>query len=614
MAASFLGASLCRAQERPLQVNGIFSTGYYDTYTRDSENHSVAFVPVGAKFDIRGYWMMPDFLSFSAQPELNYGPQASDAGFEGGNGIRLNLTFLRRRSFPLTFRYSNLQMEDVYFGGLSQVSAYSLKNRNKDLGLTWELKPVNLPSLMIDWGKGSTDSRSDIALIPDYKSHINHVNADSRYERWGWNLDGFAHWQKHDSDLFAPLGVGTNTSSLQQTVTQYQGAGQRSIWDGADLHLLAGGQSTSSILYGLPIYLTSYFANASLRVGQNKRWKGSLRAGYTSNLSTQFLEQILSTLGNGGPGTIAPDQSILTPLHQNISNVNVNGNTTYDLSHGWGLFASADHSALLSSSQQGVLGANYLTASAGITYAGSFRWGRLSGQYGREFGLGSVTGQSGTIQGQNYLANVTSGTPDRLQVEFSVRGADQNIQNALPMTSHNLAFDANVARHVAGRFSARIGGGWQNDFFQNVANEFRAHGYTARAELSHPRIQVTASLDNTLGNSLPIYSQLVNGNPAADLLLTPLSIIPSDYRGASFTAHANPTRKIEFSATYTRSRQHLDGVLNNDFQLLIARATYHFRRLEFDAGYIFANQIFSGLAETRRGLFYIRISRGVRVL
>src|SRR5262249_1876906 len=121
------------SQEKPLNVTGTFSTGYYNSYTRGEANQSLSFIPVGAKFDINGYYMMPDFLTFSIQPQLGLGPQASEAGFDGGNGIRIQATLLRKRIFPLTFRYSNVEVQDVYFGSLTQLSSYTLKNRTKDL-------------------------------------------------------------------------------------------------------------------------------------------------------------------------------------------------------------------------------------------------------------------------------------------------------------------------------------------------------------------------------------------------------------------------------------------------------------------------------------------------
>ena len=67
-----------RCQEKPLNVNVSVSTGYYSSTTRGEVNHSLSFVPLGARFEMGGYYLSPDLLSFSAQPELNLGPQASN--------------------------------------------------------------------------------------------------------------------------------------------------------------------------------------------------------------------------------------------------------------------------------------------------------------------------------------------------------------------------------------------------------------------------------------------------------------------------------------------------------------------------------------------------------
>lgn len=79
-----MSAHRLAAKEKPRSVTGTFSTGYYSTSSRGDVNEDVKFVPLGAKFDIDGFLMSPDFLSFSVRPELNLGPQASEAGFQSG--------------------------------------------------------------------------------------------------------------------------------------------------------------------------------------------------------------------------------------------------------------------------------------------------------------------------------------------------------------------------------------------------------------------------------------------------------------------------------------------------------------------------------------------------
>ena len=208
-------AVLLDAQEQPLSIGGAFTTGYYASSARGEQYENLKFVPFGAKFDMNGFFINPDLLSFTAQPELNVGPQASEAGFEGGNGIRLR-TNLLRKLFPLTFRYSNVQVEDVFFGSLSQISGFTLQERMKDLGLTLALKPAKPVETTIDWGINSVDSQPGIAEIPDYLSHGRHVNVDTRYAQGGWLTEAFFHDQVEDSNLLQPIAGGTTTTGTLQ--------------------------------------------------------------------------------------------------------------------------------------------------------------------------------------------------------------------------------------------------------------------------------------------------------------------------------------------------------------------------------------------------------------
>jgi hypothetical protein len=142
---------------------------------------------------------------------------------------------------------------------------------------------------------------------------------------------------------------------------------------------------------------------------------------------------------------------------------------------------------------------------------------------------------------------------------------------------------------------------------------FRTNGYTARVGIDHPRFQLGASLNNSLSNSLPIYDQLLGGLGFGSVLAVPLQVVPSDYRAMSFTFHPNPLRKLEISASWMRSIQHLDGLLSNTFGLLNIYATYHFRKVRIEAGFIRSNQVFSSYPYTLRERLYIRFVRTARI-
>lgn len=610
--AALAMAQILPGQEKPLSIVGTFDTGYYNTTTRGVANQSLSFVPVGARFEIDGYYKSPDLLNYWVAPEINIGPQASEAGFQGGNGVRTRVTFFRKL-IPITFRYSNVQVEDVYFGGLSQASGYSLKNRNKELGVTLEYKPTEKsPSIIVDWGMASVNSTSGTPGIPDYVSKGNHINVDGEYTRWGWVVDGFFHHQKLDSDLLEPVDGGTQTGSLVQTVTQYQGSARRGFLGDSELYVDGGGQSTSTLLFTLPIDLGTHYASASLRLFQKRRVRTSLRASYSSNLASQLLAQAVGSLGTNG--STVPNQYALQPFSHGISSFNITSLTNVTLPAGFGTYASLERNLILSNGQSSPLTAGYTAASGGVTYAHRLNWGSVGGEYGREYGLGSVTGQSGTIQGQTYRASVQKGSTGGLQLDALIRGTTQSVHNAYPLSSNNFAVEGNVSDRLKGSLSGRVGGGWQWGSIINSANEFRTGGFIARAGIDHPRFQISAALNDSNSNSLPFYNNLIGGLGGALILPGSLPIIPSDYRSISFSLHTNPIRKVEFSAVYSHSRQHLDGVVTNNFELLNASLTYHFRRVQLEAGFDRFNQTFAQYTPTLRTRVYIRVSRRVKLL
>lgn len=599
-----------RAQEQPLSLNATVYTGFYSTSSKGDANQSIRFIPIGGQFSFDGYLFTPDLLTFSAIPQVSVGPQASEAGIDGGNGIRLRVTLLRKRAFPLTFRYSNVQIEDVYFGSLSQVSGYQLKNRTKELGVTWEFHPKETISFVADWGTGSVDSKADIALIPDYLSHQNHSNFDGQYQVAGWDLGAFARLQHQESNLLAAIDGSATPGTLSQDVRQYQASARRTIFKDSEFYVDGGTQSTSNLLFAFPIDLKTNYASLNLRLFQRRRWKSSFHAGYSSNLASQLLAQAVSTLT--GPGVVATD-TVLAPFSYGISNLNFTASTTADLGRGFGLYGTAERNEVLAADQGGPVSSNYFTSTAGVNYSRKLGWGNVSAQYGRELGYGSITGQSGTISGQTYRASFQHATSNGNSFELEFHGADQQVQNTQPLSNHSLAADAGFGFRVYRDWSTRLGGGWQHSNFMNDANEFRTDGYTARMSIEHPQYQFNVSLNNSLSDSLPFYNQFFNLG-LGSVLLNPLQVIPSDFRSISFGAHANPIRKLEVSANWTHSRQHLDGILNNDFELVNLLVTYRFRKVQMEAGYIRFNQLFAYYPTTVRSRFYLRVQRTAKIL
>ena len=102
------------------------------------------------------------------------------------------------------------------------------------------------------------------------------------------------------SNLFTLASDGLISSDLDQKSKQYRGSATRTFLQDSEFYMDAGSQSTDTLLLDRPIDLTSRFANINLRLFQRRRWKTSLRAGYTSNISDLLLTGLVGELSGNG--------------------------------------------------------------------------------------------------------------------------------------------------------------------------------------------------------------------------------------------------------------------------------------------------------------------------
>jgi len=604
-------AALLHAQEQPLSVIGTFTTGFYETSAHGDTNQSMKFIPVSARFEMNGYVKSADLLTFWAQPELAYGPQASEAGFQSGTGIRFRVTAFRKL-IPLTFRYANIREEDVFIGSLSQVSGYTLQNANHEIGLTLTLKSRKLPTVIIDWGSNVTKAKSGIAEFSDFVTDSSHVTADAHYERWGWTMGGFAHYRTQRSDILEIAEAGKlQMGTLDQTMTQFQGQASRSFWSDSTFFVDAGRQASDTVMFD-PIDLSTRYGDVNLMLFQKHRVRTSVRFSYWSNMGSELAAQEMTAMTT--TGSAVPDQNSAQALTHGVSSYFLNDQTNVTLGHGFEAYLGLERRAFMTPTQKDAMNADYWAGSAGLIYQHRMSWGVITGEYGRQLGIGTVTGQSGNVEGQVFQGSLQTGNGNGMQIEGLVRGSTQSIQSIQPIANHNISAEGSISRHIIGNFKGRIGGGYQWATVENSGVDSHSGGYTAQVGIIHPIAQVSASMNDTVSNTLPIYDSLLGGIGSAVLLPPMLTLVPTSYRATTISVHTNPLPKLEFTGTWTKSHQQLYGLVNNDFEFIDAFATYRFRRIQLEGGYLYIRQAYSLYLPSARSRVYVRISRREKLL
>ena len=82
--------------------------------TRGETNQSLSFAPVGARFEIK-VLLSPELLSFRPSPNSTWARRRATPVFRAATASSC-ASHCYASIAPLTFRYTNVQVEDVYFG------------------------------------------------------------------------------------------------------------------------------------------------------------------------------------------------------------------------------------------------------------------------------------------------------------------------------------------------------------------------------------------------------------------------------------------------------------------------------------------------------------------
>jgi hypothetical protein len=603
----FLTPSL--AQEKPLSLSGVFSTGFYSTRNENSFDSTVSTIPVGVQFDLSGYLTRPDFLNFRLQPQLSNGPQTYDAGFTNGNGITASATFLSRRSFPLTISYSNIFREQLTYGSLTRISGLRSTNHARSFNLNWQLRAPRLPVISFGFGRTRDDLEPHDPIIPDAHSRSRNYGVTVQDTRWGWHLDGSLRWNKSSSDFANPLVPDLITTSLAQRDSHYQATARRSLWRQSELTLNAGLLKNRSTYNDLPFRQDASFANGLLTMGRGKRWNGNVRVSYNSNLLGAEILRGLSQPASGlTSAAVIPSTPTGTPFETRVNSLSVSGNARYQVHRDWTLVGSLSRDRV-TTPNGGIASAesNSLNSAAGVMFNRTFSWATITTQYTLNVGtLDYANIPDSGMLGHSFSLHAQHGSVEKLEWAGSFTLSTQRVDQLTALRTHNRTAELSVGRRFYGLIF-RGGFGVQQSAFRDGGVDYDSDGLTFRASLEHPRLQLHYFRNVVDANSL---QALAAGGGSASATLR---IIPSSFRTQTLNLRAAPWRRVELQFLWTRGHQELDRRLSNDYDQFDVQVGYSFRLLKFQLGYARHDQSFLTLPGYMRSRFYLRISRPFRV-
>ena len=604
------------AQQAAANLKGVLSSGLYSTHNRDPLDRHITFVPLNVDMDLAGYLGAPGFLEFDLRPELTLGPQSTEAGFTGGNGVSLTTNFLSHRDFPLQLTYENLQREDVFFGSLTQLSGLRSLNHNRAFGINWQWRKVHWPHITYDMGNSFLTSEPILATLPGFDSRSRHQAVNIEDKRFGWNIEGILRHDFLASTLANPLESLNASTRIEQNISRYQATASRPLWPDSQLTLSGSILHNRNVFSGRPFDQDTRSASAGLNFGQAKKLQGGARVMYSNNVLGSAIQQAVSGLATGQPGdSVPPELLVLTPVAR-LTNLSDSGNVRYQVATDWALLGTARQDRVRAPLQvRTTPEADYLSGTGGVAFQHTYSWASVNAEYNRILGRSTYAHQRGRFGGQTFSGSGHRGSVDNLEFGVSYSRSDQRFVQVYPLTSKSQNGELTLGKRLPGLVVVHGGVGLLDSSFTTAASNYRAKGLTLRATAEHRLVQFTFARNTGSGNTV----QGLIGNPQSNVFTTvllegtPLPVLLSSRVGQIWNVHSNPWRRLEVNYLHMRGLEILGGALVNRYAQSELRVGHRFRRLMLELGYVRYEQSFLTSFSYMRNRFYFRVSRSFEV-
>jgi len=590
LSSSFTARAQMQAgDEVLLNLNGSLAGGYSGSYG-DGFPSGHGFVYGGAA-DLSGSYYDPRFLSFHIDPFVNQSRQNSNfQSITTSSGLTAGASIFSGSHFPGWVNFSQT------YNGTGNYAVPGLPNYithgdTRSFGVGWSEVVPSKPAITASYQQG----------VGEYSIFGTNNTSDSHYRNFattvfhridGFQLDGNFHYTKSHS-LFPEFFAQEQEQKFDTDTKSFGlGVSHRLVWNG-----------TASAHYNQSDYnydASSVQNSGSVRsldgfVGLNPSSKLSLDMNtyYTNNLIGALYQTIVNAGG-----------FVLTTPGNSTSSFSVAGNAIYTINDSLRVTARADHR------EQMLAYGSYGGDSYGgvITYF-HFLWG------GRVNATQTVTDNRQSYNHQSSLGLNSSAGYSRSIGKWNASGNISYFENQQTLlvtyTSSGYSYSSTLGRRVGWKAYASLGASGAHSFYNNQGQGgYSSESYTAAFTLE--RIGASASYGKSNGTGLLTIGGIIPTPVPNPVPLTPVLLFAGE--SYSYSLGGSPLRHLMFTANYTQlhgTTYEQAGPSRNFSALANFYLQYHFRKLQFNAGY---SRIEQGFSESKvppamANSYYAGISR-----
>lgn len=561
-----------------LKANATAGVGWTGTY----DGNDMSSLTYGFAGNLTGDYYDERFLNWAISPYLNQSKLNSNFySTSSATGVSALANFLSTSRTPMQFTYSRDHNAEGTFNVPGSIGSYRTVGDDQAIGVTAAYLPEDWPSIQGSFSHSG--SKYEIIGNPGGgQAHATAFGLSSAYDLYDTKLSG--SYTKSFSNSESPeLGTGgTLKTDGNQDSLQFGASRRLTSWSSGSFNY--GRSHLNANYIGARTDATFDTIGGLLSAQATKRLSFNFHANYSSNLSAQFLSDVL------GNNKAAGGETKGLSFTSNYLNYGVTSG--YNIAHDLTATGSINHQV---QGQPGFPDVTSTIMNAGLTWSHQI----LGGSFGAHYGVShyfspllvrandqtvtkdsTFTGQNAAVSyGRNVFGFATSGSFSygRSLTTFLV-GYIQNNYNA----------NGSVSRNVK-NWNFGVSGSYSNAHIENITvTDSSNQSYSA--SMSHGSLGISGNYSRGHGSGLQVGNNIIPNPTPGEF---PLVL----FNGESYGGGINyrPVRRWTISSTFTKLKYNtinLDLNSRNTSEQFFLRSDYHFRQMDFNFGYSHLTQGF----------------------
>jgi hypothetical protein len=562
-----------------LKANATAGVGWTGTYDGNDLNS----LTYGFSGTLNGDYYDERFLNWSISPYLNQSKLNSNFySTSSATGVTALANFLSSSRTPMQFTFSRDHNAEGTFNVPGSTGSYRTVGDDQAVGVTAAYLPEDWPSIQGTFSH-SGSSYEVIGNPGAGSAHATAFGLSSAYELFDTNLSG--SYTKSFSTSESPL-LGEPSGTVKTD------SNQDSLQLGANRRLASW--STGSFNFGRTHLNADYVGartdatfdtiNGLLSAQATKRLSFNFHANYSSNLSAQFISNILNN------GAAPSDETKNLSFTSNYLSYGVTSG--YNIAHNLTVIGSINHQV---QGQPGLPDTSSTIMNTGISWSHRV----LGGSFGAHYGIAhyfspllvrandqTVTKDS-TFTGQNAALSY-----GRTVGGFATSGSFSYGRSLTTLlvgyVQSNYTANGSVSRNVK-NWNVAVSSSYTSAHIQNLTITDSSNSSYA-ASISHNNFGLSANYSRGNGSGVQVGNNIIP-NPGPG----PLPLVL--FNGESYGGGVNyrPIRRWTISSTFSKLKYNtlnLDQNSINSSEQFFLRSDYHFRQMFFNFGYSHLTQGF----------------------